>query len=180
MFKPNNSIITRNMHKVSLQNYATGLPHQREQKWQWTRPPTTPTRSQAHGIGRFSKSGQNLPLLWGKKERACSNSLAGICMKQAQGGFGDPETAVLPTAIPQPLPTPIHPIFLAMLKKPILNGKFPRKLRQNWVTPKDVIRNWRVNSLLLMLVIASTMLKQSTYRGAWLLVMMEMFERESS
>ena len=72
-------------------------------------------------------------------KRKSSDSLAGICMKQAPGGAGDPVPAVLPGATPQPPclrfaegppPTPIRPIFLATPKKPIFNRKFPRKLRQ--------------------------------------------------
>ena len=31
------------------------------------------------------------------------------------------------------------PHFFGYTKKPILNGNFPRKLRQSWVMPKDII-----------------------------------------
>ena len=53
MFKPDNSTITRNMHKVSLKNYTTGLPHQ---KCPRPRPLAVLTWSQACSFGRFSKS----------------------------------------------------------------------------------------------------------------------------
>ena len=108
-------------------------------------PKTMPTRSQTHGLGRFSKSGQNLPFCEGKKS---SDSLAGICMKQAPGGgAGEPVPAVLLGATTQPPylrfmrahHPPSPPYFLATLKKTILNGNFLRKLHQSQAMPKDVI-----------------------------------------
>ena len=144
MFKPNNSTITQNMHKVSLQNYATGLPHQRGLEWHGPRLSTMPTRSQARRFDRFSKSGQNLLLLWGKKKEQWFTSRY-LHETGTRRGW-DPVPAVLPGATQQPPSTsrrahhpppstPIHP------KKPILNGKFPRKLRQSWMKPNGVVRN---------------------------------------
>ena len=78
------------------------------------------------------------------------DSLAGICMKQAPGRAGNPIPAVLPGATPQspclcfaegPPPTPIRSIFWLCQKRPILNGKFPRKLHQSWAMLKGVIHN---------------------------------------
>ena len=150
MFKPNNSTITQNMHKVSLQNYATGLPHQRELEWHGPRPPTTPTRSQARGFDQLLQiQPEFAPSV--REKRKSSDSLAGICMKQAPGGAGDPRTCCFArshtTASMPPLrrgpTTHLHPphFFGLRQKKPVFNGKFPRKLRQSWMTPKGVIRN---------------------------------------
>ena len=140
MFEPNNSTITRNMHKVSLRNYATGLPHQREQKWQGhAHRPRPLCHKQVWLLLQIRP--EFAPSV--REKRNSNDLLAGICMKQAWGGAGDPVPAVLPGATLQPPclhfaegppPTPIHPIFLAMPKRPILNGKFPRKLRQSWMT----------------------------------------------
>ena len=150
MFKPDNSTITQYMHMVSLQNYATGLPHQ-ETEITGPRPPTTPTQSQACGLGRFSKSGQNWAFCEGK--RKSSDSLEGMCMKQVPGGGWRPckwcFARRYTTASMSPLrcrPTTHHhlPYFLAMPKIPILNGNFSKKLRRSWAMPKDVICNYRV------------------------------------
>ena len=68
-----------------------------------------------------------------------------------RGGWGPhPVPAVLPGATPHGLNAsalrrahhlPPSAPFFWLCQKPILNGKFPRKLRQSWVTPKSVIRN---------------------------------------
>ena len=63
MFKPDIFTITRNTHKVALQNYATALPHQKGLKYRRSRPPITLTQLQARVFGHFSKSGLNLLLL---------------------------------------------------------------------------------------------------------------------
>ena len=148
MFKPGNSTITRNMHKVSLWNYnATGLPHQRKQKCQRTCLQTRPTRPQARGFGRFSKSGQNLPLLWGEKKEQQFTSKH-LHETGTRGGWGprtccfvgSHNTASMPPLCGKPTTHPLRPIFW-LCKKPILNGNFPRKLHQSQVAPKDVIRN---------------------------------------
>ena len=97
-------------------------------------PKTMPTRSQTHGLGRFSKSGQNLPFCEGKKS---SDSLAGICMKQAPGGgAGEPVPAVLLGATTQPPylrfmrahHPPSLPYFLATLKKNYLKWEFSQEV----------------------------------------------------
>ena len=125
------------MHNVSLRNYATGLPHHREQKWH-----SHAHRPQSRGFDRFSKSGPNCPFC--EEKRQSSDSLAGICMKQEPGGPGTPYLLFcrephhsLCFAEGPPPATPIRPIF----GYAILNEKFPRKLCQSWATPKGVIRN---------------------------------------
>ena len=88
-----------------------------------------------------------------REKRKNRDSLAGICMKQARGGAGDPIPAVLPRATTQPPclrfangPSPTPSLyFLAYPKKPILNGNFLRKLHQNRAMPKDIIHYYRVN-----------------------------------
>ena len=83
-------------------------------------------------------------------KRKSSDSLAGICMKQARGGGGwgpltclfarSHNTASMPLLCRGPTTHPLCPIF-GYAKKPILNGNFPRKFHQSRATPKDVIRN---------------------------------------
>ena len=82
MFKPDNSTITRNMHKVALQNYATGLPHQRGQKWQGS----CLLDHKHAGLATSPNPARICPFCEGK--RKSSDSLAGIYMKQAPGGLG--------------------------------------------------------------------------------------------
>ena len=97
-------------------------------------------------------------------KRKITNSLAGICMKQAPGGWGlgDPVLAVLPGATPQPPclrcvrargrahhPPPrslIRPIFWQCQKPPSYYGKFPRKLRQvgRRLNPSFVIKGLKI------------------------------------
>ena len=69
-------------------------------------------------------------------------------MQLAPGGLGtlyllfagSHTTASMPPLCGGPTTHPHPPHFLAMPKH-TLNGEFPRKLHQSWVTPKDVIRN---------------------------------------
>ena len=88
------------MHKESLQNYATGLPHQRKQKCSRPCLPTTPTQLQARGFGCFSKYSQNLPLLWEKKKEQWFTSR--YLHETDTRRTGDPVPAVLPGATTQP------------------------------------------------------------------------------
>ena len=146
MFKPDNSTITtQNMHKVSPQNYATGLPHQREQKRQEPHP--RPLSHKHVGLAASPNLAKIYPFCEGK--RKSSDSPAGICMKQGtRGGTGNlAAPAVLSGATEQPPclrlaegppPTP-STLFLGYAKKPILN--FPRNLRQSRAMPKDIICN---------------------------------------
>ena len=53
--RPDILTITRNMHKLSLQNYATVLPHQRGSKCCKPPPSTTPIWLQACVLDRLSK-----------------------------------------------------------------------------------------------------------------------------
>ena len=138
--------ITWNINKVSLQNYATALPHQRGQKCRRTRSPTMPTRLQACDFGRFSKSGQNLPLLWGKKkeQRFTSRYLHETDIRGLGTlyllFFQEPQYSLHASASQKAHHfSALLPNFFCYAKKTYLNGNFPKKLRQSRATPKDVI-----------------------------------------
>ena len=145
MFKPDNSTITtQNMHKVSPQNYATGLPHQREQKRQEPRP--HPLSHKQVGLAASPNLAKIYPFCEGK--RKSSDSPAGICMKQGtREGLGtrphllfcrEPQNSLNASASQRARHPPPLPYFLGYAKKPILN--FPRNLCQSRAMPKDIIK----------------------------------------
>ena len=96
MFKPDNSTITRNMHKVSLQNYVTGLPHQRGLEWHGPRP-----LSLKHaGLTASPNLARICPFCEGKRkeQQFTSRYLHETGTREA----GDPIPAVFPGATTQP------------------------------------------------------------------------------
>ena len=138
MFKPDISTITQNMHKVSLQNYATALSHQRGQKC-WRPSPL----SYKHAVlAAFPNPARICTFCVRRKS---SDLLADICMKQAPGGglrtmyllfCREPQYSLHASALRRTHHSPLPPYFFWLWQKNILNGNFPRKLHQSQVMPK--------------------------------------------
>ena len=133
MFKPAIFTITRNMHKLSLQNYATVLPHQRELNWCRLYQLTMLIWLQACVLDQFFKSDLNLPLLWGKKGRTAIHWQVSVWNRHQRGlrtpyllfcrelqqqvrGHGGPTTY------------PLHPIFWGTPIKNYHKWEFPQEV----------------------------------------------------
>ena len=144
MSKPAIFTITQNMHKLSLQNYATVLPYQRELKWCRLYQLTTLIWLQARVLDRLFKSGLNLPLLREKKGRTAIHWQVSVWNRH-QGGLRTPYLLFCRELQQQvrghggPTTHPLHPIFWGTPIKTIINGNFPRRFCQSRMTPKVVI-----------------------------------------
>ena len=120
--KPNNSTITWNMHKVSLQNYATELLHQKRLKWQGHAHRPRPIGHKHAGLTASPNLAKIFPFCEGKKS---SDSLAGICMKQAPKGLGIPY---------------LHSLYASALRR----AHHPPHLPHFWVMPKKTYLKWEI------------------------------------
>ena len=88
------------MHKLSLQNYATVLPHQRRCKTWRPRPPATPTRLQMRFWLLLQIQPEFAPSIREKEQQFTSRYLHET--GTGGGGAGDPTHAVLLGATTQP------------------------------------------------------------------------------
>ena len=135
MFKPNNSTITRNMHKVSLWNYATGLPHQRELKLQGHAHLPRPLGHKHAGLATSPNPAGICPFCEGKKkeQRFTSRHLHETGTRGDQGPHtccfaGSHTAASMPLLRGGPTTHPHLPHFLATPKKPYLKWKIPQEV----------------------------------------------------